>query len=250
MSLYAFNIELAMVRERVNEQLLGEMRFQWWRDQITCGYAGSARPEGIAGALYDFIRQCEPPREYFDILIDSRTRDLSDGLFEDLTDFEEYCRGSTMPLIQLSFVPIARQIGHEPILGSLAQNVGMVWAITGLIRAMPTHATHGRCMIPLSLMIHHGLTRETVFSDQARSHLNLIIEELVARAEKHLNSAKAQIQTANKALFPGFLPLVMADFYLSAIRKSGFDPFHRRVQQPNRAARALRLIYASWRKRC
>ncbi len=258
MSIYAFNIELAMVRERVNEQLLGEMRFQWWRDQIGSSYAGSVRPEGTAGAVYDFIRQYDPPREYFDTLIDSRTRDLSDDLFEDLIAFEKYCCDSTAPLIQLSFVPlafqadvpIALQAGHEAIPDSIARSVGTAWAIAGLIRAIPVHAAHGRCMIPLSLMNRHGLTRETVFLDQARPHLKLIVEELTTLAENHLNSARAQAQTVNAALFSGFLPLVMANFYLSTIRKSGFDPFHTRVQQPNRAARALRLLYASWRKRC
>ena len=33
-ALYAFNLEIASVRERVSEAILGQMRLQWWRDTI------------------------------------------------------------------------------------------------------------------------------------------------------------------------------------------------------------------------
>jgi len=70
-SLYAFNCELALVRERVQESILGEMRFQWWRDQVENAYGGSVRPDGIAGSLYDFIKQYTPARVYLDDLINN-----------------------------------------------------------------------------------------------------------------------------------------------------------------------------------
>ncbi len=250
MSLYAFNIELALVRERVNEQLLGEMRFQWWREQIDHSYEGTARPEGIAGALYDFIRDYNPPRHCFHDLINSRTRDLSDGPFKDLIAFEDYCSGTTAPLIQLSLVPLAPKGSHDLIPEPLARNMGVAWAIIGLIRAIPTNAAHGRCMIPLSLMEHYGVTREAVFSNQTRSILKHIARDMAASAQIHLESARVQIYSANDALFPGFLPLVMADYYLRSLQKSEYDPFHARVQHPNSAVRALRLMFAAWRKRC
>ena len=35
MALYAFNVEVARICESVSESILGEIRFQWWRDQIS-----------------------------------------------------------------------------------------------------------------------------------------------------------------------------------------------------------------------
>ena len=35
LALYAFNYEIASIRERVSETLIGEMRLQWWRDTIS-----------------------------------------------------------------------------------------------------------------------------------------------------------------------------------------------------------------------
>lgn len=250
MSLFAFNSELAMIRDRVNERLLGEIRFQWWREQIDRSFAGSGRPEGIAGALHDFINRFKPSKDQFEILIENRIRDLSDDLFEDTPAFERYCSGSTTPLIRMSLLPITSGAPDDPALDTVTHHAGIAWAATGLIRAIPSLAAHGRCMIPLSLLEHNGVTRETIYAQQARPSLKRIVEETVSQAEHHLNSARTYIRAIDPTLFPAFLPLAMADFYLSTIRKSGFDPFHARVQQPNNAVRALRLMYAAWRKQC
>ena len=36
-ALYAFNAEIAAVRDRIREALPGEIRLQWWRDVIAAG---------------------------------------------------------------------------------------------------------------------------------------------------------------------------------------------------------------------
>src|SRR5690348_16348981 len=45
-ALYAFNLEIARVRENVHEPLAGEIRMQWWTDAIAGRAAGevSANP--------------------------------------------------------------------------------------------------------------------------------------------------------------------------------------------------------------
>src|SRR5258708_24245400 len=42
-ALYAFNVEIARVREIVSEPVIGQMRLQWWRDAITEFAAGAVR---------------------------------------------------------------------------------------------------------------------------------------------------------------------------------------------------------------
>ncbi len=52
-ALYAFNAEVAAVRDRVREPMAGEIRLQWWRDALNGerGGRGSANP--VAAALID-----------------------------------------------------------------------------------------------------------------------------------------------------------------------------------------------------
>src|SRR5271156_3271915 len=49
-ALYAFNYEIARVRESVREPMLGQIRLQWWREAIDAAYAGAAsRRHEVAG---------------------------------------------------------------------------------------------------------------------------------------------------------------------------------------------------------
>src|SRR5215471_18639800 len=39
-ALYAFNYEIARVRETVTEPVLGQIRLQWWRENIAAAFEG------------------------------------------------------------------------------------------------------------------------------------------------------------------------------------------------------------------
>src|ERR1700736_5526408 len=78
-ALYAFNHEIARVRERVTEPTLGRIRLEWWRETIAAAYEdGPVRGDVVVEALSDAIRGHGLTREHFDRLIDARERDLDD----------------------------------------------------------------------------------------------------------------------------------------------------------------------------
>src|ERR687895_2485517 len=54
-ALYAFNVEIARVREQAREPMPGEIRLQWWRDVV----AGERTDEAGAGAA---APPCPHPR--------------------------------------------------------------------------------------------------------------------------------------------------------------------------------------------
>src|SRR5215472_846603 len=56
-ALYAFNCEIARVRESVTEPTLGRIRLQWWRENIAAAYEdGPVRDHDVVEALTDTIR--------------------------------------------------------------------------------------------------------------------------------------------------------------------------------------------------
>src|SRR5579862_6081013 len=72
-ALYAFNYEVARIREIVTQPMLGQIRLQWWREAIEAAYAGGpVRPHEVAAPLTTVIRGGALTREYFDRLIDMR----------------------------------------------------------------------------------------------------------------------------------------------------------------------------------
>src|SRR5271163_3052970 len=42
-ALYAFNYEIARVREAVTQPMLGQIRLQWWRENIAAAFEGGGR---------------------------------------------------------------------------------------------------------------------------------------------------------------------------------------------------------------
>src|SRR5690242_6182310 len=76
-ALYAFNYEVARVREAVREPMLGRIRLQWWREAVGSAFAGGAvRRHDVAEGLSAAIRAHCPARSRFDRLIDARESDL------------------------------------------------------------------------------------------------------------------------------------------------------------------------------
>ena len=65
LALYAFNIEIATIRETVSEPLIGHMRLQWWRDTIGAVYDGQPPGHPVATALADAVTSFELTRELF-----------------------------------------------------------------------------------------------------------------------------------------------------------------------------------------
>src|SRR5207302_2099716 len=76
-ALYAFNYEIARVREIVSEPMLGQIRLQWWREVIAAVFAGEPpRRHQVVLPLTDAIREFRLSRALLEELIDSRERDL------------------------------------------------------------------------------------------------------------------------------------------------------------------------------
>ena len=60
-ALYAFNGEIARVRELAREALPGEIRLQWWRDVLGGEARGEVSANPIAAALLDTVSDLRPP---------------------------------------------------------------------------------------------------------------------------------------------------------------------------------------------
>ena len=60
-ALYAFNGEIARVRELAREALPGEIRLQWWRDVLDGEARGEVSANPVAAALLDTVKDLRPP---------------------------------------------------------------------------------------------------------------------------------------------------------------------------------------------
>ena len=222
-ALYAFNYEIARVRESVTEPMLGLIRLQWWRDVIDAAYSGATpRRHDIVGAVTAAIRSHRLNREHFERLIATRERDVEQKPPENLAALEDYAEGSSSRLIRLALEALT---AATPEAEAAATEIGIAYALTGLIRAMPVHAANGRIIIPAEIAAAAGLDPADYLKARATSALRRAVEILAENASKHLAAARNLRRRLPRAALPALLPARIASTTLRRLRRARFDPF-------------------------
>ncbi|MGN6145098.1 MAG: phytoene/squalene synthase family protein, partial [Mesorhizobium sp.] len=153
-ALYAFNAEIAGVRDRIREALPGEVRLQWWRDVIAADgeEAGAGHP--LAEALRRAIAAYDLPKQAFDNYLEARIFDLYDDPMPSRTDLEGYCGETASALIQLAALVL--DPAAAPGAAELAGHAGCAQPVTGLLLLLPLHRARGQCYIPADILASVG----------------------------------------------------------------------------------------------
>lgn len=221
-ALYAFNLEVARVREVVREPLPGEMRLQWWRDLIEGLGRGDVAGHPVAMALMDTLETTGISRPALLNLIEARTFDVYDDPMPSLNDLEGYAGETASVLIQVSAgLMLGRQ---DASLATASGHAGVAVAVTGLMRALPIHAARGQCYLPLDLLRAYGGTREEVVGRQATDGVRETLATLRRRVRHHLAAARAALGEVPREALPAFLTLALVPGDLADLEDAD-EPF-------------------------
>src|ERR1700690_2414536 len=87
-ALYAFNAEIARVREVAREPMPGEIRLQWWREVLSGEREGEAAANPVAAALRAALDRHKTAAHRLIALIDAHGFDLYDDPMPALADLE------------------------------------------------------------------------------------------------------------------------------------------------------------------
>lgn len=229
-SLYAFNAEIARVREVVNEPMLGRIRLQWWRETIRELEKGDVRGHEVAAGLSDAFDRHEIDLSGLESLIDARERDLDDEPFANITALETYCDETSSRLIGLAVGALDNE--NLATTSQIIRSAGIAYALTGLLRALPMHASQGRCYLPLDLLGRYDVDPHQIFSGENSAGLGNVIREIAASARLHLDSARSMSGLVNRKTCAAYWPVSFCDAYLDKMTAPGFDPFRDPVEYP------------------
>jgi len=221
-ALYAFNVEIARVRELVHEPLAGEVRLQWWRDGLEGRTQGEMRANPVADALLNTLDRFKLPTERLLGLIEARTFDLYDDPMASLTDLEAYARSTSSVVIELASAILC---GNELELGETATHAGIAYAIAGLLRAFPVHAARGQLYLPRDLLEQHGIVRQDIDARQATAGLLAALSEMRQQARRHLAELDEWRSLVPPEASPAFLPVALVPAILASMERPSYDPF-------------------------
>lgn len=220
-ALYAFNVEVARVREVAREPLPGEIRLQWWSEVLRGERAEEASANPVASALLTVIERSRLASAKLTALIDARCFDLYDDPMARLTDLEAYASKTSSALIALAAQILASVEGE--VAEKVATPAGIAYAIAGLVRAFPQHAARRQLYVPLDVLERHGVDRQDIFAGRPSKNLRAALAELQDVARRHRLAAHQQMATLPVAALPAFLPVALVRPSLDRLARS--DPF-------------------------
>jgi phytoene synthase len=238
LALYAFNVEIAKVRQQITQPLAGEVRLQWWADVLSGEGHGGVEGNPVAAELLLAIRDHGLPVERLSRLIEAHQFDLYNDPMPDMAALEQYLDDTSCALFSLA----ARVIGHETdVMDHLARHAGLARGIAQVIAMIGFDASRRQSFVPLQLLEQHGVDPEQVFAGQDTPALRAALREMADGARSHLDKAIAMLPELPSEPRAVCLPLAMVRRALDDPARASHNPF---VPQP---ASRLRILWTLWR---
>jgi 15-cis-phytoene synthase len=214
-ALYAFNAEIARVRDAAHQALAGEIRLQWWSDVIAGERSGEARANPVAAALLAVMERHRLPSDRLITMVEAHRFDLYDEQMRDLAQLETYARQTSSALFALAVQILA---GAEA--DAICAPAGVAYAVTGLLRALPLHIARRQFYLPAVLLDEHGASLHDLAAGRSSPSLDMALRELRAFARRNLQKAGEQLAQLPDPAIPALLPLALVGASLDRLERS------------------------------
>jgi 15-cis-phytoene synthase len=218
-ALYAFNGEIARVRELAREALPGEIRLQWWRDALGGEARGEVSANPIAAALLDTVSTCGLSRDPLLRLIDAHDFDLYDDAMATLADLDAYGRDTDGALMTLA----ARVLAEEDAVAAAA-SAGIACAVTSRLRTLAADVTRRQMFVPLEILDRHGISRGAIEARQKSPELRAALADMRAHADSAFTAFRRAAAEIPERCAPAFLAAAVVPAWLAKLGRAA-NPF-------------------------
>lgn len=242
LALYAFNVEIARVRDLAREPMPGEIRLQWWREALEGRRDTEAAAHPVAASLRKALARYGLSADPLQALIDAHTFDLYDEPMASLRAFDDYAENTRAGLFDMATAILG---GLTPEAQVLNRHAGIAYAVAGLLANLPRHVARRQLYVPQELLGRHGIVPEAVFARENSEGLRGALADLRAHAREHLAAGLRAIQSVPATALPALLPVATVGATLRKNEQAGADPFQ---PQPLSLIRRQWLLWRAARK--
>jgi 15-cis-phytoene synthase len=220
-ALYAFNVEIARVRDLAREPMPGEIRLQWWREALAGERASEAAANPVAAALSETLARYKIDPARLEELIDAHTFDLYDDPIATVADLENY-GARTQSVI---FATAAGILSNSDSAEALSAEAGIAFAMASVLSGLGRHAARRQLYVPLDVLERHQIGREDIFARQESPKLKAVFGEMCELARRHLAAARGQFTSVAPAVLPALLPVALVGPSLRRMERRDYRPF-------------------------
>jgi 15-cis-phytoene synthase len=219
-ALYAFNSEVARVRDVARQPLPGEIRLQWWSEVLRGERDGEANANPVASALLATIARYQLGTDILLNLIEARRFDLYDEPMASVADLEAYLKQTFSAVFALAGKILA---GDEA--EAVSDPSGIAYGVAALLQAFARHAARGKLYVPVELLDRYGVRTSDVLAGRSSPGLNAALGDLCNLARQHLAVVRENMARLPAAALPAFLPLSLVRPMLDRLeRNDAFVP--------------------------
>lgn len=222
LALYAFNVEIARVREVSREPMPGEIRLQWWREVLSGQREGEGAAHPVAAALMASLTQYAIAPDRLSAIVDAHTFDLYDEPLPTLDDLDNYAVMTQSALIDIAADMLGADRSETMM---LIRSAGIAATVAGILSGLARHAARGLLTIPQEVLDRHDVTREQVLARQDSDALKAALAELRRHARRQLAAAQTDMAYAPAVILPALLPLALVGPVLRPMDRRGYEPF-------------------------
>ena len=238
-ALYAFCREVDDIVDECTDIGVARTKLAWWRIQLAKVYEKTA-DHPVAQALVPVVTRFNLPQARLQEIIDGMEMDLSERRYADFAALRLYCHRVAGVVGLLS----AEIFGYrDPGTLQYAENLGLAFQLTNIIRDVGEDARRDRVYLPLDELARHRVTVDDIMHARTSDGFRELMQFQVERALGYYRDAFAVLPVVDrKSQRPG---LVMAAIYqtlLAEIRADGTQVLTQRV-----ALTPLRKLWIAWK---
>lgn len=228
-SVYAFNAEISKTRDVVTEPLLGQIRLQWWRENIEKKITGEGIDHPILTPLAEASKHFNLSVDIYDRLLTAREQDLEEEPFATIDALLLLQEQQNAPLFEIE----ALCLTQAPLTENMKQAsrlAGRIWGMLTQLQNYPKSSAQRRLVFPLDLVSKYGLDLEKKIYPLQDKSLAQIVEHLCLEIEKDYSNLKRLRGVLSKPERKSLRLLGLAPAYLRVLRKANYDLFAPHVQ--------------------
>jgi len=236
---YAFCREVDDVVDECTDLDVARTKLAWWRTEVAALYEGKAK-HPVALALAALLPEFNIEEARLYEIIDGMEMDLTQHRYADFSALQKYCYrvASVIGLVS------AEIFGHShPDTLKYAENLGMAFQLTNIIRDVGEDARRDRIYIPVDELARFNVTAADIMHARHSEAFVQLMQFQVERALNYYRDAMIFLpQQDRRSQRPG---LVMAAIYrtlLEEIRADGMQVLNQRT-----SLTPLRKLWIAWR---
>ena len=211
---------------------------------------GAATADPVFLALRDAIRRFSIPLKLLDELVDGVAMDLNHrensapDTYADFDALYRYCYlvASVVGLVCIRIFGFSGDRAEK-----LAEETGIAFQLTNILRDVSEDAARNRVYLPLADLAAHGVTLESLLhrapAAPPTAAERALLAHIAGRAEEYYRSAQALLPLIHRESRPALWVLVsIYHALLRRIRRAGYDVFSRRARVPTAQKIAILLV--------